>query len=239
MDNWCFSCFRIFAVFWNPAGHCHQMSLRQLWRSSAANVVERRVQYEASKGVASEIPDMVDWLLQDFSFQPRPHVCRVLKLCVLVTGRPRMDYPAVAFDLSGSMLAVETFKECLQLVQSYVLSPGYAHKSFFTDVTMDAVRESIANAGVFYVAPNFDLWAEFCGGIAEEFVSRYSGLFNSFVLKRRKSYETHYVEINKANCLARAQQVLVATSTAGSETSVAASKTGEKGTVVKLAEKPK
>ena len=84
---------------------------------------------------------------------------------------------------------------------------------------MDAVRESIADAGVFYVAPDVDLWSSFCGGVAEEFVSRYSSLFNSFVLVRRKSYETHYVEINKANRLARAQQMLVSTSTAGNEAS--------------------
>ena len=53
---------------------------------------------------------------------------------------------------------------------------------FFTDVTMDAVRESIADAGVFYVAPDFDLWSPFCGVVAEEFVSRYSSLFNSSLL---------------------------------------------------------
>ena len=91
-------------------------------------VVEKRSQHEASTGVASEIPDVVSLLLRDFGFQARVHGCRVLKLCVLITGRPRENYPAVTFDLSGSKLSEKKFRECLLLVQSYVLSPGYAHK---------------------------------------------------------------------------------------------------------------
>ena len=118
-------------------------------------------------GVASEIPNMVDWLLRDFSFLARHRVCRVLKLCVLVTGRPRAVYPAVNFDLSGSKLSIAKFQECLHLVQSYMLSPGYEHQSFFTEPTMEAVQDAISNAGVFYVAPNFDLWADFCGGVCQ------------------------------------------------------------------------
>ena len=56
-------------------------------------------------GVASEIPDVVSWLLRDFGFRARVHACRVLKLCVLITGRPRENYPVVTFDLSGSKLS--------------------------------------------------------------------------------------------------------------------------------------
>ena len=93
-------------------------------------VVEKRVQHEVSQGVASDIPDIVSWLLRDFRIKARHHVCRVLKLYVLVTGRPRMNCPVVSFDLSGSRLSVEKFQECFRLVQSYVLSPGYVHKSF-------------------------------------------------------------------------------------------------------------
>ena len=90
-------------------------------------VVEKRLQHEVSQGMASDIPDIVSWLLRDFGFQAPHRVCRVLKLCVLVTGRPRMNCPVVSFDLSGNKLSVEKFQECLRLVQSYVLSPGYVH----------------------------------------------------------------------------------------------------------------
>ena len=44
-------------------------------------VVEKRSRHEASMGVASEIPDIVCWLLRDFRFQARVHACRILKLC--------------------------------------------------------------------------------------------------------------------------------------------------------------
>ena len=117
-------------------------------------VVEKRNQHERTMGVASEISNMVNWLLRDFSFLARHRVCRVLKLCVLIT---RAVYPTVNFDLSGSKLNMAKFQECLHLVQSYVLSPGYEHQSFFTEPTLEAVREAIRNAGVSFVAPNFDL----------------------------------------------------------------------------------
>ena len=71
----------------------------------------------------------------------------------------------------------------------------------------------------FCVARNFDLWTEFCSGIAEWFVSRYCSLYGSFLLDRRQSYETHYVDINRSNRLARAQQGVFASVTTSSEVS--------------------
>ena len=58
----------------------------------------------------------------------------------------------------------------------------------------------------FHVAPIFDLTPEFYGGNAKEFVSRFFNIYGTFLLERRKSCETHYVDINKTNRLARAQQ---------------------------------
>ena len=182
-------------------------------------VVEKPNQHERSMGVAKEIPNMVNWLLRDFSFLARHRVCRVLKLCVLVTGRPRAVYPVVTFDLSGSKLSVAKFQECLRLVQSYVLSPGYEHQSFFTEPTMKAVQDAINNAGVFYVAPNFDLWADFCGGSVSDFISHYWRLYGAFLLSQRKSCEIQYMEKNKANRLARAQQVSTNAISVGAEAS--------------------
>ena len=185
-------------------------------------VLERRSHHEASMGVASGIPDIVSWLLRDFGFQARVHACRVLKLCVLITGRPRENYPAVTFDLSGSKLSEQKFRKCLLLVQSYVLSPGYSHRSFFTDPTLDAVEEAIADAGVFYVAPNFDLWTEFCSGIAEAFASRYQGLYDTSLQGRRQSFESYYSDLNKSNRLARALQGTSVAATSGGNVSVLA-----------------
>ena len=136
-----------------------------------------------------------------------------------MTGRPRAVYPAVNFDLSGSKLSIAKFQECLHLVQSYVLSPGYEHQSFFTEPTMEAVQDAISNAGVFYVAPNFDLWADFCGGSVSDFISQYSRLYDAFLLAQRKSYEIQYVEKNKANRLARAQQMSTSAIAVGADAS--------------------
>ena len=80
-------------------------------------------------------------------------------------------------------------------------------------------KVAISNAGVFYVAPNFDLWANFCGGSVSDFISHYSQLYGAFLLARRKSCETQYVEMNKANRLARAQQMSTNVIAAGAETS--------------------
>ena len=104
-------------------------------------------------------------------------------------------------------------------MQSYVLSPGHVPKCFFTDPTLEAVQEAIANAGVFYVASNFDLWTEFCGGYAETFLSRYCSLYSSFLSESRQSLENHYTNINKSNWLARAQQNVSASVTVSSDVS--------------------
>ena len=100
-------------------------------------VVEKRRWHEGSDVNASEIPDVVRYLLQDFSFVARPEVCRVLKLCCLVVGVPAVQYPPVSFDLSGCALSKAVFHDCVRLVQSYVLCAGYEHQVFFTDVTLE------------------------------------------------------------------------------------------------------
>ena len=87
---------------------------------------------------------------------------------------------------------------------------------------MDAVEEAIADAGVFYVAPNFDLWTEVCNGIAEAFASRYQSLYDTFLLGRRQSFESPYVDPNKSNRLARALQGTSVSATSSGNVSVSA-----------------
>ena len=160
-------------------------------------VVEKRGLHEGSDVNASEIPDTVQYLLRDFSFTARPEVCRVLKLCCLVIGVPRVSYPVVSFDLSGSSLSESAFQCCLRLVQSYVMSAGYEHQLFFTDLTLDAVRDAIVDAGLFYVTPGFDVWRNYCDPAVDAFVASYQKLYCAFLLGRRKSSETYYVECSK------------------------------------------
>ena len=166
-------------------------------------VVEKRRMHEWSDINASKIPDVVKYLLRDFSFRARPEVCRVLKFCYLVVGLPHVSYSRVTFDLSGSPLSEAAFECCLRLVQSCVLSASYEHQLFFTDVTLDAVRCAIADAGVFYVTPGYDVWKNYCDLAVDSFIAGYQKLYCSFLLGRRKASEKYYVDSNKANRLAR------------------------------------
>ena len=151
---------------------------------------------------------------RDFSFHASPEVCRVLKLCCLIVGLPRITYPQVSFDLSGSSLGEAVFQCCLRLVQSYVLSAGYEHQLFFTDVTFDVVRCAIVDAGVFYVTPGYDNWKSYCDPVVDSFIADYQKLYCSYLLGRRKSSEKYYVDSSKANRLGR-----VNVGASGSETS--------------------
>ena len=65
---------------------------------------------------------------------------------------------SVTIGLSGCANSTEANRECLLLVQSYILSWVYAHQSFFVESTLHIVRETIANAEVFSVSPEFELW---------------------------------------------------------------------------------
>ena len=164
-------------------------------------VAEKRRQHVDSTRSASDISNIMEFLLNDFAFQARHHVFRVFKLCCLVIELPRSDLPAVEFDLSGCALSRIDFDRSLRLVQSYVLSSGYSHKTFFTNPTLDAVRDAIATAGAFFVAPNYNLWAGVCDSAYEKYIADVGVVYKQFLDERRKAGESHYVECNRANRL--------------------------------------
>ena len=66
---------------------------------------------------------------------------------------------------------------------------------------MNAVREAITNAGMFFVAEDFDLWKQVGGSGVSTFVKQYSVLYSAFLAQRRKSFDTHYSTCNKVNRL--------------------------------------
>ena len=162
-------------------------------------VVEKRRQHVDSGRSGSDVNNVVDFLLRDYSFQARRHVYRVFKLGCLVVGMPVKKCPPVTIDLSGSVISPTDFRSCMELVQSYVLSPGYSHQSFFTDSTLDAVRAAIGDAGISFVAPGFSLWNEICGSGYDAFLSRFRTLYSSYLRDRQKSSEVSYAECSKAN----------------------------------------
>ena len=169
-------------------------------------VVEKRMQHVGSDVNASEVPDIVQYLLRDFTFTARPEPCRELKLCCLIIDLPRITYPAVFFDLSGNSLSEAIYQCCLRLVKSYVMSARYEHQLFFTDLTLDdgIVRDAIVDAGVFYVTPGFKVWKHYCDPAVDSFVANYQRLYSAFLLQRRESSEAYYVQCDKTRRLARA-----------------------------------
>ena len=67
-------------------------------------VVEKRRQHVDSGRTGSDISDVVDFLLRDYSFQAQRYVYRVFRLCCLVVGVPIKARPAVTIALSGSAM---------------------------------------------------------------------------------------------------------------------------------------
>ena len=116
---------------------------------------------------------------------------------IVSSGRSR--YPSVLLELPSSALDQKAVDDCVRMVQSYVLSLGYAPKLFFTDLTMDAVRSAVEDASVFYVTGDFDVWKNVCSSEFAAFVSAVSASFSKLLSRRRKAEKKDYTEWNRAN----------------------------------------
>ena len=152
-------------------------------------VVEKRRQYAGSDRSGSAVFDVMAFLLGDYSFQSRHNVLWIFKLCCLIVSSGRSRYPSVLFELPGSALDQKAVDDCVRMVQSYVLSPGYAPKLFFTDLTLDAVRSAVEDASVFYVTGDFDVWKNVCSSDFAAFVSAVSASFSKMLSRRREAEE--------------------------------------------------
>ena len=162
-------------------------------------VVEKRRQYAGSDRSGNAVFDVMALLLGDYSFQSRHNVLRIFKLCCLIVSSGRSRYPSVLLQLPGSALDQKAVGNCVRMVQSYVLSPGYVPKLFFTDLTLDAVRSAVEDAGVFYVTGDFDVWKNVCSSGFAAFVSAVSTSFSKVMSRRREAEEKDYTEWNRAN----------------------------------------
>ena len=191
-------------------------------------IIEKRRHHANGSCSASANPDVIHYLVRDFSFQARVHLFRVFKLCCLIVGMPESVPPPVVIDLSGCALDARAFRDCLLLVQSYILSWGYSHKAFFVDSTLDAVRGAVDTAGVFYVSPDFDLWSGLSSEGLEEFLTQYRSYYREFLLEQQKSFECRYIGLNKMNRESRSRQGSVVSESSGSSCSGSRSKKSEK-----------
>ena len=85
--------FRLFADLTGVLESCGLLAADETKASIeqfSSYVVEKRRQHDRSNITASEISNVVQYLLRDFSFQARHHVCRVLKLWSSTAGEPRL-----------------------------------------------------------------------------------------------------------------------------------------------------
>ena len=153
-------------------------------------VVDVRARHSSSAQHAEEIPDLVAFLLADYSFLARKSLCRVFKLCCLVVVRTQRNSPVVDIDLSDCTVPKLVVSSCIRGVQSCVLSPNYKQKSFFTKHTMECIRDAIVNSYSFMSCAEFDAWSRICSGGQNGFVNRYTSLFEEYVAQKRD--ETYY-----------------------------------------------
>ena len=166
-------------------------------------IVEKRGYHSSSGQSASGIVNVVPYLLRDVGFLSRHHLLRVFKLCCLVAGVPASQNPVVSLDLSEFALSAECVQSCVQLVQSYILSEGYSHQSFFSDQTLTVVKKAIADAGIFFGTSDFSTWNDFSWEDVDTFVVKSSALFTAFLAERRKSFDARSVEYNNTNRMSR------------------------------------
>ena len=219
--------FELFDSLCELFGSCNVLSADDLKAAAVeykSYVVEKRRHHKDSTYVASEIRDVMQFLLRDFGFQSRTHVFRLFKICCLLVGTQDSNPPVVTIDLSGSSLDRSLVQECILVVQSHVLGPSFNPQLFFSGSLLLAVQNAIANSGEFFVGAGVDVWEGLRFGDVSAFVGRYRPLYRNYLAERRKSCEAYYMECNKANRSARDSQISSAAETGSGTSSVGSSK---------------
>ena len=160
-------------------------------------VVDARHRHADAERSAEFIADVMSYFLAEYSFLAQKDLCRILKLCCLVMRRPATDYPEVNFSLKDCSVPPSMISSCLRGMQSYsyVRNPEFKLGVFFSQHTMDCVRDSISGAREFMSSSSsFDPWNRLCVGDRTEFTQRYSELFKAHVDRRKEeSYQRFWV----------------------------------------------
>ena len=109
-------------------------------------------------------------------------------------GVSEVRQPSVTIDYGGCAVNPTTFRCYVKVVQSYILSAGYANRYLFTAQTLNSVLHAVENTGIFFVSPCFNLWDSFCGSAYGSLMERFGCLHGQFIKVQRKATETQYVE---------------------------------------------
>ena len=153
-------------------------------------VVDARHRHADAERSAESIVNVMSYFLTDYSFLARKDLCKILKLCCLVMRRPAIDYPEVNISLKDCSVPASMIASCLRGVQSYVRNPDFKLGVFFSQHTIDCVRDAISGAREFMSSSNFDPWNRLCVGDRAEFIQRYSDLFKTHIDRRKEeSYQ--------------------------------------------------
>ena len=153
-------------------------------------VVDARRRHADAERSAESIVDVMSYFLTDYSFLARKDLCKILKLCCLVMRRPAIDYLEVNISLKDCSIPASMIASCLRVVQSYVRIPEFKLGVFFSQHTMDCVRDATSGAREFMSSSNFDPWNRLCVGDRAEFIQRYSELFKTyFECRKEESYQ--------------------------------------------------
>ena len=169
--------FELFSSHCDLFGSCNVLSSDDLKAAAAqykSYVVEKRGHHVDSTCAASEIRDVIQFLLRDFGFQSRTHVFRLFKICCLIVRMQSSNPPAATIDLSGSALSPAIVHDCVLMVQSHLLGSSFAPHLFLSGSLLVAVQEAIANSGAFFVSNDFDVWKDLCLGDVKTFTEHYS-----------------------------------------------------------------
>ena len=171
--------FQLFARLFRVLERCGCLSsgdARARVEEFTTFVVDARTRHRESNRSAEEIEDISAlFLLSDYSFMSRRSLVRVLKVCCLIVDRPQKKMPAIAIDLKdcavpASVVSAGRPKPC-------VLSPCYKQRAFFTQGTMESVRDAIACSREFMSCSAFDPWEGVSCGDCTAFVEKYSVAF--------------------------------------------------------------
>ena len=134
--------FELFNSLCELFATCNVLPSDELTAASAeykSYVVERRRHHENDTYAASEIHDVVQFLLRDFGFQSRTNILRLFKICCPFVETPYSNPPVVTTDLIGSTLDQVMVQYCVLMVQSHVLGSSFNPQLFFSGPLLNAV----------------------------------------------------------------------------------------------------
>ena len=108
-----------------------------------------------------------------------------MKLCCLVVDCPQKKMTVIEIDLNDCAVPAFDVLSCLRGVPRLVSSPCYTQRAFFTQGTMETVRDAIACSPEFMSCSTFDPWEGVSCGDRSTFVEKYSPAFNTYTSRKK------------------------------------------------------